>query len=787
MRYDIRQFQPVLYLVLILGMTGYALAAQSPGIWVFSVGMVVAHWWLRGRGYLNPIPRWLANLVTVGSALFVLLQVRPGMAAPILVIGQFLILLQLVKLYEQRQNRDAAQLLVLSLLLVVAASINTASLLFGIVLIAYLLLSLYGWLLFHLKVESDAAARQNPGGAGVIHAQTALQDQRLLGRSMRRLTAMVSVASVTVAVIVFLLFPRGTGAGVFGPLQWRPAQAMTGFSERVSFQNIAQITQSQEVVGYVQLLRNGQLVRGTSPLLWRGTTLDVYTGSPRRDSGLLADFGAFEWLRSDTLEEPDEFLPGSSLWFEQTSTAEEWTQRVTLAPTNTRVLFAIAGVREFKPQYAGRLSYLPRDCVLLAEGQLPTGQIKYEVVSTGIASENNVAPGRGRMRSARTSWRRFVNEGQATQRPAQSSIDRRIAEYARRPDVSGSDFEGPLAERRPSNVRVSPLDMRIAAAIEQHLRQNFSYTLDLRDARNLIAGQDPLVGFLYDFRRGHCEYFAGAMTLMCQSLGMQARMVVGFRVDGDAYNEIGEYYVVRQSHAHAWVEVLSPDGVWVTFDPTSARVSQATGRITLWQRALNFINYLEYTWADRVVTYDRDSRAGVWSAVERSAASTMVSGQDMLSTVRDWFDNSYFQFSSRVIRGAIWLMVFLMLGAVLHFLWEKWRLSRRARRIGLAGMPSTDRIRLARQLGFYDDLLRLLARHRIVRAPNQTPLEFSKSLVHLPGELFDQIARVTQIYYRVRYGGVELSSSRLRKLDRAIDEISQMLGTATRLTHRALR
>ena len=41
-----------------------------------------------------------------------------------------------------------------------------------------------------------------------------------------------------------------------------------------------------------------------------------------------------------------------------------------------------------------------------------------------------------------------------------------------------------------------------------------------------------MVAFLYDLKRRHCEYFAGAMTLMCQSLHLNARMVVGFGVRG---------------------------------------------------------------------------------------------------------------------------------------------------------------------------------------------------------------------------------------------------------------
>src|SRR5438067_13504187 len=155
--YDIRQFKPALYTLLILGMSGFALAAQSPGIWVLSVGLVLLNGWLFHVGWFRPLPRVVANLVTLLALMYIVYQIRASGVTPILIIGEFLVLLQLVKLYEQRANRDYAQLLVLSLLLIVAASINTASLLFGLLLIAYLFLSLYCCLLFHLKIETDHA------------------------------------------------------------------------------------------------------------------------------------------------------------------------------------------------------------------------------------------------------------------------------------------------------------------------------------------------------------------------------------------------------------------------------------------------------------------------------------------------------------------------------------------------------------------------------------------------------------------------------------------------------
>src|SRR3954470_19148473 len=211
--YNIRQFKPSLYVLLMLGTLGFALASQSTATAVLGLVGIGCNGWLVYVGKFRPIPRLLANLVTLGATAYVANRVLISGQTAVLVIGQFLVLLQLIKLWEQRANRDYAQLLVLSLLLMVAAAISTASLLFGVVLVAYLFLSLYCCLLFHLKVETDTAKelieisevskdRKTPAG------------QPLLSKSMRRLTIAISMFSLAIAVAVFLFFPRSTGASL---------------------------------------------------------------------------------------------------------------------------------------------------------------------------------------------------------------------------------------------------------------------------------------------------------------------------------------------------------------------------------------------------------------------------------------------------------------------------------------------------------------------------------------------------------------------------------------------
>src|SRR6266480_4007703 len=145
-------------------------------------------------------------------------------------------------------------------------------------------------------------------------------------------------------------------------------------------------------------------------------------------------------------------------------------------------------------------------------------------------------------------------------------------------------------------------------------------------------------------------------------------------------------------------------------------------------------------------------------------------GMVTAGSVKSWFKDptNFFLVSSKLLSALIYIMCFALVGAVAGFFWEKWRLRQRARRIGLDALPVPDQLRLARQLEFYDDLLQLLERHRTFRPPPLTPMEFSNSISYLPSEAFDSVRRLTEIFYRVRYGRKELSYAQQRRLGRVI-------------------
>lgn len=103
-----------------------------------------------------------------------------------------------------------------------------------------------------------------------------------------------------------------------------------------------------------------------------------------------------------------------------------------------------------------------------------------------------------------------------------------------------------------------------ALAITSYLRQNLKYQETIAEApRN----RDKLEWILFDYKQAYCVYYASAEIVMLRSLGVPARMAVGF-TQGEREDQT---YTVRRKNAHAWPEVYFPGLGWVEFEPTAGQ------------------------------------------------------------------------------------------------------------------------------------------------------------------------------------------------------------------------
>ncbi|UYM05364.1 transglutaminase family protein [Solicola gregarius] len=105
-------------------------------------------------------------------------------------------------------------------------------------------------------------------------------------------------------------------------------------------------------------------------------------------------------------------------------------------------------------------------------------------------------------------------------------------------------------------------DFDKAVAIQDWFRSTGGFTYSTAQASG--SGMETIESFLKDDRVGYCEQFASAMAMMARSLGIPARVAVGF-LDGE---QNGDTYVFRGTDMHAWPELYLEGVGWTRFEPT---------------------------------------------------------------------------------------------------------------------------------------------------------------------------------------------------------------------------
>ncbi len=100
-------------------------------------------------------------------------------------------------------------------------------------------------------------------------------------------------------------------------------------------------------------------------------------------------------------------------------------------------------------------------------------------------------------------------------------------------------------------------------AIEAFLRA-YPYSLDISPPP---TGRDVADYFLFDLKTGYCDYYATSMVVLARTIGLPARLVIGY--SSGVYNPFAGEYIVRESNAHSWVEVYFVGIGWVEFEPTA--------------------------------------------------------------------------------------------------------------------------------------------------------------------------------------------------------------------------
>jgi transglutaminase-like putative cysteine protease len=294
-------------------------------------------------------------------------------------------------------------------------------------------------------------------------------------------------------------------------------------------------------------------------LYWRATTLDDYTGDVWDEA---KEFGDAEQREQIDAIGENSLLPQAAAnednWVRQDFTIE--------ALRDTHLLASAQPVR-WRPGTEAAVAGADGDVVIVPDS-LRRNQ-RYTVWSyIPQAKPSELAEFDGEYPAAAERYLQVVYEAvpawNASGRDAQMNVFFN-ATHEDDADILALESvyqaaQGVIAEAR------SPYEA--AVLIETWFREAGGFTYDEQPPLP-IGGDPPLVDFINNTKRGYCQHYAGAMTLMLRLLGIPARVAVGFT--SGSYDEDDREWVVSDSNAHAWVEVYFPRFGWIPFDPTPGR------------------------------------------------------------------------------------------------------------------------------------------------------------------------------------------------------------------------
>lgn len=709
-----RYFEVALFLLVF---TGFATLSSTGGLDLPTVFLVSAALVL--RGYLLATgrrfvvhERWTTWLTLAYVAFY--------LADYFLLSGSFLnatvhlvLFVMTVRLFSAQRDRDHYFLAIISFLMVLAAAVLTVNSTFLLAFAAFMLMAVVTFILMEMRRSSVAATIQAKASSDPLA-------HRRMAWSLAAAAPLLVVLILAGASAIFFVLPR-ISAGYLSA--YAPNGELTsGFSDRVQLGQIGQIQQSGSVVMHIQI--DGDQ-RGQYELKWRGIALSRFDGRswsnpheqmvvPRPEAGHFV------------LWQPDP--KWEALLGEPPQRAVQTIHyRVLMEPIGANVFFLAPRPHSLEGNY--RL-------ISMDSGGAVYDLDPEHLVGRYEASSNIAQPRADDLRADDSSYPPEILRGYL-QLP--TLLDPRIPRLAQQITVSAAN------------------NYDKASTIEQYLRTNFGYTLQL----SRTPPADPLAEFLFERKQGHCEYFASAMAVMLRTLGIPARIVNGFRTG--EFNDLTSEYIVRAANAHSWVEAYFPGYGWVSFDPTPGGIQEARAG---WNRLTLYMDAMASFWREWVINFDVGHQ-------QTLAQTTTRTGRQLVEDVRAWGRRRYASLlaSARHLQQSMassprrWSFAGGLMGALLLLVinLRPLRLLFRVRR--LVKHPE-HAPRLAAAV-WYERMTRRVARHGWRKSPAHTPAEFLAAIQD--PQLRTSVAQFIRHYESARFGD---SAEDARRLPELYEEIT---------------
>ncbi len=714
-----------LLLAVLLAQAAFCYADANWLLLAASIAAVGVSWLAAHRHREIYISRTALNLAVILVGVALVTRFIAAEQELLIALGDYVMLIQLCKLFDRKGNRDYVQMIVMSLLLVLASAMICQELLFGILFLAYIVCLCKAAMAFTIKRSLDAAQRREdpqaaaePWPAGAVAARLAV----------------VVTAILATSAMVFLIVPRGLAAGA-GPMSGLGRPAVSGFSDHVRLGRQQSIYLSDRVVMHMKMVSpaTGAALGPVQMPYLRGYCFNQYVDSQWSKSGR-------ERVRITEVKE--------------SLLARCARQEISMVPSLLPVAFVSYPALEVTSPDAtvsrkDDLEYelrAPRPidrpvryAAMVLPGQLSAGE---------ISAVEDITP-------SPPPWKGAYD--------TPPDVPDNVVELARQ-------WCGDLLERRKGTAdeQLDRLDLEIAARISQRLSAGYDYTLDLTGAD---PTRDGVEDFLFHLKAGHCEYFASAMTVMCQLLGVRARLATGFA--GGEYDGESQSYTFRLRDAHAWTEVYTSQTGWKTCDATPAARFQpaaTTSAGKAWAWARNTWRDWEFAWFSRVVGYDDTDRQALADQTRHRLAGlagfAKQAARDIWRAIVELFAKG------RVDPALAWLFLVLaamaLLAAALLGLWH----IRRPRKPRGPRLPAAPR-----PPAFIARLLKLLARRDLKPQPSQTAREWADQAIARfnlpPGEVHSLI----DLYDRLRWSGRAPARNELARAAATVRRLRELLST----------
>ena len=602
----------------------------------------------------------------------------------------FLIFILLTRFVFKSELNDYLYGYLISIVCLLIGALFIQDMVFGLLFLSFYLVLSWCLMFYNMMVERVGTHCPPSGFHQTGEHETA-------GFSLFALSATMILASFLLTAAIFVSFPRlGLGFLELGSREG----AASGFSNRVELGEVGRIKQNESVVMRVEFRKNGQVYRPPYKVLWRGVNLDYYNGKT--------------WFSTlpPAWQALNEHGRGAQL-FSVAAPKEMVVQDIYMESFNSPVVFTYGIPLEIE----GTFKQIQMDQgYSLKTTDHHTGPRRYTIIADIGNSKTNYT------RPVHFNFPKIF-PGRFLQLPKTSSRTVQLAKDL----VKKGDSETVKASK-----------------ILKYLKSNYGYSLDMERKAHVSA----LDEFLFERKEGHCEYFASAMAVLLRLQGIPSRVITGFA--STEWNDLGQYMVVRQTHAHSWVEAYIPDRGWQVYDPTPPDPKAVPHSPNLLDRRLDLMRLY---WQRYVIRYSMQDQIQLVDYFNRET-------QDFKNRWKNWKTPSFKEMLT-ALKNHPWVFFLIaagFLGLLTGSKKYQWR-----------GTPWAPRLPFAVEV--YRQMLKRLESHGIFKPRNATHLEFLKTLNGLLPEQMKAVESITRFYEQNRFGNLPFSSDEQRHIKSLVRQI----------------